>query len=125
MVSEARARRIAGRIREEMALLFLREVTDPRLSMVTVTEVNVDKELAFASVYVTATDAEDRVEEILKALEGASSFFRRELARKIPLRSFPKLRFYWDASQERGARIDELLAMLDLNGENEEGPSES
>jgi ribosome-binding factor A len=93
--------------------------------MVTVTEVNVDKELAFASIYVTATDAEDRIEEILATLKGASSFFRRELAHKIPLRNFPQLRFHWDASQERGARIDELLAMLDLDGEDEEDPSES
>jgi ribosome-binding factor A len=120
MVSRARARRIGDRIREELALLLQREVADPRLSMVTVTAVDVDRELAYATIYVTATGKENRSEEVLKALMGAEGFLRRELAARIQLRSFPKFRFRWDATQERGARIDELLEMLDLGEEGVE-----
>lgn len=113
MVSQARARRIGDRILEELAVLLHREVADPRLTMVTVTAVDVDRELAFATIYVTATGSEERREEVLQALEGARGFLRKELTARINLRSFPQLRFSWDASQERGARIEELLEMLD------------
>ncbi|NIS78806.1 MAG: 30S ribosome-binding factor RbfA [Anaerolineales bacterium] len=121
MVSHARARRIGDRIREELALLLQREVDDPRLIMVTVTAVDVDRELAYATIYVTAMGGEERRDEVMTALRGARGFLRRELATKIQLRSFPQLRFTWDASQERGARIDELLDMLDAEKGDEGG----
>lgn len=113
MVSQARARRIGDRIREELAILLQREISDPRLSMVTVTDVEVDRELAYAAIYVTAIGSDKRREEVLQALEGAAGFIRKQLSTRIRLRQFPKLRFRWDASQTRGARIDELLDMLD------------
>jgi ribosome-binding factor A len=113
MVSQARARRIGDRIREELAVLMQREISDPRLSMVTVTAADVDRELAYATIYVTAIGSDDRRREVLQALEGASGYIRKQLSGRIRLRQFPKLRFRWDASQTRGARIDELLDMLD------------
>ncbi|UCF62190.1 MAG: 30S ribosome-binding factor RbfA [Anaerolineaceae bacterium] len=119
MVSEARARRIGDRIQEELSVLFQREVSDPRLVMLTVTDVEVDRELAFATVFVTATGGEERMEEVLQALDGAGGFLRHELASRINLRNFPRLRFRWDFSQERGARIDELLDMLSSEDEGD------
>lgn len=113
MVSQARARRIGDRIREELAVLMQREISDPRLSMVTVTSADVDRELAYATIYVTAIGSDDRRGEVLQALEGASGYIRKQLSGRIRLRHFPNLRFRWDASQTRGARIDELLDMLD------------
>lgn len=123
MVSQARARRIGDRIHQELSQLFHREIADPRLSMLTVTAVEVDRELAYATIFVTATGGQERMEEVLQALEGAKGFLRRELAYRVRLRSFPKLRFRWDFSQERGARIDELLDML--NAEQSEGEGET
>ncbi len=113
MVSQARARRIGDRIREELATLMQREISDPRLSMVTVTAAEVDRELAYATIYVTAIGPDDRRDEVLRALERASGYIRKQLSARIRLRQFPRLRFRWDASQTRGARIDELLEMLD------------
>jgi ribosome-binding factor A len=123
MVSEARARRISDRIHEELSLLLQREVSDPRLVMLTVTDVDVDRELAYATVFITATGGEERMEEVLHALEGARGFLRRELASRVQLRSFPRLRFRWDFSQQRGARIDELLEKL--NAEESEGEGDT
>ncbi|HEY44155.1 MAG TPA: 30S ribosome-binding factor RbfA [Anaerolineae bacterium] len=120
-MSEARARRIGYRIQQEISELFHREVTDPHLSMLTVTAVEVDRELAYATIYVTATGGEERREEVLRALKRAQGFLRRELASRVRLRSFPQLRFRWDFSQERGARIDELLDMLSAEKSNGEG----
>lgn len=112
MTNEARARRVANRIKEELAVLLQRDVSDPRLSMVTVTDVEVDRELAYASIYVTALGGAERKEDVLRALKGASGYLRSSLASKIRLRTFPELRFNWDASPERGARIDKLLDQL-------------
>lgn len=112
MTSEARARRIADRVREELADILRREAADPRLEGVSVTGVDVDRELAFATVYVFSVTLPDQAEEILAGLGRARGFLRSELARRIPLRSFPQLRFRWDASVDRGARIEDLLASL-------------
>jgi ribosome-binding factor A len=124
MVREARVRRISDRIHQELSLVLQREVADPRLAMVTVTAVEVDRELAFATIYVTALGTQDRMKEVLSALESARGYLRRELAARVRLRSFPQLRFQWDLSYERGTRIDELLDMLNSDrtgGEGETG----
>lgn len=112
MASKARARKIAERIREELADILVREVADPRLAMITVMDVDVDRELAYAQVFVVASGEDDRMDEILEGLEGAQGFLRSQLAARIQLRSFPQLRFRWDASHQRGARIEELLDSL-------------
>ncbi len=112
MPSSTRLLRIAERIRQELADMLHRGVADPRLEMVTITGVEVDRELAFATVYVTSFDAADRKEEILHALVGARGFFRSSLAKRIELRSFPRLRFRWDDSADQGARIEAVLKQL-------------
>lgn len=112
MTSEARRRRIGDRMLEELAEILLRQVDDPRLAGLTVTGVEVDRELAYATVHVTAVGDGERQREILQALIRARGFFRTALAQRIPLRSFPQLRFRWDASAEQGARIDDLLQQL-------------
>jgi len=109
MPSVARARRIGDRIREELATLFQREVADPRIGRLTVTGVDVDRELSLATIYVTAADAGGRSEEMLSALQGAGGFLRTALAQRIPLRTFPRLRFVLDDSMERGFRIAQKL----------------
>ena len=112
MVSHARARRIANRIQEDLSEILQREVSDPRLRMLTITGVDVDRELAYATIYFSALDALERKDEILQALKGAQGFFRSQLANRIPLRTFPQLRFQHDFSPYRGARIDELLSQI-------------
>jgi ribosome-binding factor A len=121
MPSEARARRVGERIQEELAILLIRNVADPRLNMVTITEVDVDRELAYATIYVTASGGEEREEEVLEGMESASGYFKSELAPRIQLRSFPQLRFRWDVAHERGQRIEELLDSLKTEGGQPEG----
>lgn len=121
MPSEARARRVGERIQEELAILLIRNVADPRLNMVTVTEVEVDRELAFATIYVTASGGEEREEEVLEGMESASGYLKSELATRIQLRSFPQLRFRWDVAHERGQRIEEMLDSLKTEGGQPEG----
>jgi ribosome-binding factor A len=118
-VSKARARRIGQRIQEDLAVLLQRSAADPRLALVTVTGVDVDRELAYATVFVSAAGADEEREAVLAALSGARGFLRTELASSIELRSFPQLRFRWDETPERAARIDALLA--EIEAEREQG----
>ena len=112
MVSKLRAQRIADRVREELSEMLLLEISDPRLAGISITDVTVDRELAFANIYVSAVEGSERSEEILMGLEHAQGFIRRELSRRIDLRTFPKLRFHWDPTFERAEHIERLLASL-------------
>ena len=114
MVSESRSERIADRIKRDLTLLFLQEISDPRLEGVNITYVEVDRELAFADVYISVLDGEDRKNEIFDALRKASGFIRSQLALSISrLRTFPQMRFHWDPVPERVDRLDQIFAELD------------
>jgi len=112
MASKSRARRVGDRIREELAAVLIEQVSDPRLVLITITGVEVDRELAFATVYITAMGGEDRSEEVMQGIEAAQGYLRRELAGRIQMRAFPQLRFRWDTSHEKGTRVDDLLDQL-------------
>jgi len=112
MPSGLRLQRIADRIRQEIADMLIREINDPRLKLISITDVKVDKELAFADVYVSAVEGHTRSAEILAGLESASGFLRRTLASRIELRVFPRLRFHWDPTPENADHIERVLADL-------------
>jgi ribosome-binding factor A len=122
MPSETRTRRLADRIREELAEILLRRAADPRLEGVLLTGVDVDREFAFATIYVTALEGSSRQAEILRGLRAAQGFLRSGLAARIPLRSFPRLRFRWDDTAERAAAVDAALARLREEESGGEGP---
>ncbi len=126
MVSQLRLRRINERLKEELALLLLYEVADPRVRGASVTDVRVDRELAYADVFVSAVEGSERREEILEGLEHARGFLSRELARRVELRQFPRLRFHWDPTPERAERIEALLEQIRAEREarGEQPPAE-
>ncbi len=114
MVSESRSIRIADRIKRDLSLLLIQEISDPRLEGVNVTTVEVDRELSFADVYVSALDGRERKKEIMEALKRATGFFRSQLAMSIShLRTFPQIRFHWDTVPERVDRLDQIFAELE------------
>jgi ribosome-binding factor A len=112
MVSKARTARIGDRIREDLSELLVKAVNDPRLVGISVTDVVVDRELAYATVYVSALEGETRAKDALAALEHAQGFLRSQLAQNSNLRVFPRLRFHWDPTFERAERIEQLIAEL-------------
>jgi ribosome-binding factor A len=112
MPSKIRLARIADRVRQELASLLIREVQDPRLQRVFVTDVRVDREMAFADVYVSAVEGVERSSDVLAGLRAAAGFLRRSLAARVELRSFPELRFHWDPTPESADRIETILGEL-------------
>jgi ribosome-binding factor A len=124
MPSKLRIARIADRIRNELAEMLVKELQDPRLSGVMVTDVTVDRELAYANIYVSAVEGQERAPEVLVGLRSASGYIRKALAERINLRSFPRIRFHWDITPERADHIERLLASLQEEGNQEEAPEE-
>jgi ribosome-binding factor A len=120
MVSKLRAERIGDRIREELSEMLLQEVADPRLLGVSITDVKVDREVSYADVHVSALEGMERSKEILQALEHAQGYLRHELAQRIEVRTFPRLRFHWDATFERADRIERLIASLHTQADQSE-----
>ncbi len=112
MPSKIRMERIADRIREDISEMLIQKLQDPRISGISITDVTVDRELAYADIYVSAVEGHERSAEILLGLNSASGFIRRELARTIELRAFPRLRFHWDPTPERADHIEKLLSAL-------------
>lgn len=112
MPSSLRLQRIADRIQQELAEMVVKEIADPRLDGISITDVKVDRELAYADVYVSAIEGSVRSKEIIKGLEHASGFLRKSLTDRIELRVFPRLRFHWDPTPERADHIESLLASI-------------
>lgn len=104
-----RSLRVGEQIQRELALLLQQEVKDPRIGMVTVSDIELSTDLAQARVYVTIYGQDGQQKQALQALNHAAGFLRSELARRLSLRSIPVLRFYYDTAAEQGHRIDALL----------------
>ena len=105
-----RSHRVADFIQREIAGLIRTEIKDPRISpMLTIASVEVSRDLSVAKVYFSLFDPEER-KETQAALERASGFLRRQLARQMKTRSVPILRFYYDDSAERGAHMSAVIA---------------
>ena len=115
MPTPLRLQRIGDRIRQELSQMLLSEVNDPRVSGVMVTDVKVDRELAYADIFVSAIEGQSRSKEILEGLNSASGFLRRSLSQRIDLRAFPRLRFRWDPTPERADNVERILASLRQN----------
>jgi ribosome-binding factor A len=104
-----RTRRVAEQIQRELAVLIQQELKDPRLGMLTISAVQVSKDMSTAKVFITVFDeAQDR-KKTLDALQHAAGFLQHELGRLMSLRSIPKLRFVYDESIVRGAELSALI----------------
>ena len=104
-----RAARLGSQIRRDLAGLLQREIADPRLASVTVSEVEVARDLTCARVHVQMSPGEDH-EESLRALRRAARYLRTRLAGRLRIRNVPELRFEHDRSPEIASRIEQLLA---------------
>ena len=125
----SRTQRVSDQIQRELAQLIQLEMKDPRVGMVTVSAVDISRDLAFADVYVSflGVDEQTKVDESLEVLKRAAGFLRSQLARAVKLRFTPQLRFHFDNSLRHGAYmsslIDEAVGRNDAV-QDEEGNSE-
>ena len=106
-----RPQRVAEQIQRELAMLIQRELKDPRVGMVTVSAVEVSRDLAYATIFVTflGNDDPDDIKASLDALQHASGFLRSQLGRIIRMRLTPHLTFKYDESLVRGRELSSLI----------------
>ena len=104
--------RVASQLQRDLAELLRGEVKDPRLGMVTVSDVEVTRDLSVAKVFVSFLGAQQGVRESLALLADRASLLRHELGRLIRMRCLPELRFVYDDSVERGLKMDAILEDL-------------
>jgi ribosome-binding factor A len=106
----ARTDRVSQQIQKEIALILMREVKDPRLSMTTVSAVEVTRDLAYAKVFVTFfTNEPAEIESSIDVLNDAAGFIRSLLAKQLRARIMPHLRFVYDKSMAEGIRMSTLV----------------
>jgi ribosome-binding factor A len=105
----SRTLRIAEQIQRDLADLLRTEVKDPRIGMVTLTDVEVTADYAHAKVFFTTLGDAGQVADATEGLNRAAGFLRHELGSRIKLRSIPQLHFIYDDSVERGVRLSRLI----------------
>jgi len=104
-----RSERVAAQLHREIAKIIQQEVKNPDVGFVSVSEVNVSRDISMARIYVTVFDSETAITTI-KALNKAAGFIRNRVGQNMRMRHVPELRFLHDASVETGARVDALIA---------------
>lgn len=104
-----RGRRIADQIQRELSEIIRLELKDPRIDLVTITDVEVTQDNAHAKVFFTSLGEPVQQEAATRALEHAAGFLRSTLAKRIKLRTVPQLHFHYDVSVERGMRLSRLI----------------
>jgi ribosome-binding factor A len=112
MSTSHRQERVAEMLMEELSVMIGLELSDPRLQFASVTTVKVSPDLRHARVYISHLGSPEDGPGILKALEHASGYLRRELAHRVFLRYIPTLSFHIDDTLTRAQRIDEIIEKL-------------
>lgn len=115
-----RTDRVAAQLRRELGALVREAVAEHGLPSVSVSDVEVTRDMAHAKVFVTALQAE-RAQEAMKGLKLAAPEIRFRLARLVKLRHVPELHFQYDDSIDRGERIDHLLREVDAQSFSDPG----
>ena len=128
-MAKYRRDRVQETMRTELSEIIKRDLKDPRLGFVTITDVELSNDMSHAKVFVSIYGSEEEKRLSMQALESAKGFIRTNLGQRVRLRIVPELVFKEDNSIERGTRILELIidANKDLHneGENVDGEDDS
>lgn len=119
VTSFKRSERVADAIRKEISDILLKEISDPRIGPITITDTRLSDDLRQAKIYFVQMGKDRGSGDVLENLQRASGFLKKELGKRLRLRYIPEIRFYYDESFEYGSRIDRILAGV-RKGEAEE-----
>lgn len=107
-----RSSRVGHELQKEIAIILQREIKDPRLGMVTVSGVDISRDLAYAKVFVTFLNDEDPeiVEQGLQVLNDAKGYIRTLIGKAMRLRIIPEIKFFYDESLVKGMQMSTLVS---------------
>ena len=120
-----RLTRLGGQFQEEISDIIRRKLKDPRLGFVSVTKAKVSADLSYASVYFSVIGNKNDTDRTMMCLEHAANFIRSELGRRLHIKRIPELRFFYDDSSVKGARIEKILRKLKEGSDGEDLPGDS
>jgi len=123
--SFSRKDRVSEQIRRELAELIRSELKDPRVGMISLTDVEVTADYAHAKVYFSSLAGSANLDEVMTGLQKASGFLRRELGKRISIHMTPQLHFVFDQSLERGADLSALIQKAVAISDSGDASSES
>lgn len=109
----SRRARVAEELKRELGSLITTQVKDPRVSLVTITDVDVSPDLKYAKVYVGSFDVTapaDKAAEAVEGLRAARGFLKKQLGKHLRLRVMPELRFIEDATEREAQRLDQIIS---------------
>lgn len=112
MKSFPRADRVAAQIHKVLSEVLTKKIKDPRLDMAVVTGVKVSRDVKTANIYYTVTSGKRSKDEVAKGFQDARGFIKRVLASQLGLRYMPEVKFFYDASIDYGAHIDNLIKSI-------------
>jgi ribosome-binding factor A len=129
MKEQGRGLRVADHLRERLADIIRAQMRDPRVGMISVNDVRVSRDFAFADVFVSSLGADDpeAQRELITVLEHAAGFLRSAVARDNTMRTTPKLRFHYDEVAVNGVRMESLIrraVAADLDSQRRRGDSD-
>ena len=118
-----RSERVAGTMRRELAQLIQKEIHDPDVGFIGLSDVEVSRDISHAKIFVTVFEAEKAASSI-KALNKAAGYLRTRLGQEMRIRSVPELHFEHDASVETGLQMDSLIDAAVASDRSESGDPE-
>jgi ribosome-binding factor A len=120
-----RQQKVGELLKSEISEIIRRELRDPRVGFVTVTDAEITPDMSHARVFVSVLGSDEERAATMKALRRASGFIRSEFARRVSMKTVPEIEFRFDKSIEQGARIFELLENIKREEEGGEGSEPS
>lgn len=118
MSSQLRVEKLQELIKQEMSKMLLKEIKDPRIGFVTVTDVEMTSNLREAKIFVSILGGDDKIQESLEGLKSALGFIRREIGKRIRMRYVPKISFDLDTSLNYSEHIQKILFEINNHAEN-------
>ncbi len=116
MIQTRRCKQIGGLLKNEISRIIQTRLNDPLVGFVTVTDVEVARDLKLAKVFISVLGDEEKAQNTLKGLDRARAFIQNEMSQVVRLRYIPILSFHLDTSWKTGARVDELLHQIAQDG---------
>ena len=107
-----RAERVGGLIQKELSDLLVTKIKDPRLVLVTITEVKVTDDLRSAHVYFSVVEGQERRQKVVEGFESAAGYLKRQLSHRLALRRVPELAFVYDKSFDQAAAVERIFKTI-------------
>jgi len=124
-MANKRAIRVGELLKEEISQIVLREMKDPRIGFVSVTDVEVSGDLRHAKVFISVYGTDKEKEETLNGLQQAQGFVRKLVGERVKIHHTPEIIFRYDDSIENGVHISEIIKDLKESGEIKESDSDA